>query len=185
LPPSEIIICCFTRAVGADGGGWAGLDLCRRRAIPAGATKFTRGARVTGRLDMSLANDVQEVARVIDSLEEFGAANGIPADQSLRFGLALDELITNIISYGLAGRGDGVITLAIEHCAGALRAELADNGPPFDPLSTAATPPSGDIETREVGGLGLTLVKSFMDRLDYRRADGFNRLTMEMKVKAA
>ena len=33
---------------------------------------------MTGRLDMSLANDVQEVARVIDSLEEFGAANGIP-----------------------------------------------------------------------------------------------------------
>ena len=61
---------------------------------------------------MSLANDVQEVARVIDSLEEFGAANGIPAEQSLRFGLALDELITNIVSYGLAGRSDAVITLA-------------------------------------------------------------------------
>jgi len=140
---------------------------------------------VTGRLDMSLANDVQEVARVIDSLEEFGAANGIPAEQSLRFGLALDELITNIISYGLAGRSDGIITLAIEHGGDALRAELADNGPPFDPLAADAAPPVGDIETREVGGLGLTLVKSFMDRLDYRRADGFNRLTMEMKVKAA
>ena len=140
---------------------------------------------MTSRLDMSLANDVQEVARVIDSLEEFGAANGIPPGQSLRFGLALDELITNIISYGLAGRGDGVITLAIEHHDGTLRAELDDNGPPFDPLAAETTPPTGDIETREVGGLGLTLVKSFMDRLDYRRVDGFNRLTMEMKVKAA
>ena len=144
-----------------------------------------RGARVTGRLDMSLANDVQEVARVIDSLEEFGAANGIPAEQSLRFGLALDELITNIVSYGLAGRGDAIITLAIEHRDGALCAELDDNGPPFDPLAAGAAPPSGDLETREVGGLGLTLVKSFMDRLDYRRVDGFNRVTMEMKVKAA
>ena len=140
---------------------------------------------MTGRLDMSLANDIQEVARVIDSLEEFGAANGIPAEQSLRFGLALDELITNIISYGLAGRSDGVINLAIEHRDGALRAELDDNGPPFDPLAAETTPPEGDIETREVGGLGLTLVKSFMDRLDYRRVDGLNRLTMEMKVKAA
>lgn len=140
---------------------------------------------MTGRLDMSLANDVQEVARVIDSLEEFGAANAIPPEQSLRFGLALDELITNIVSYGLAGRSDAVITLAIEHRDGALHAELGDNGPPFDPLAAEAAPPSGDIETREVGGLGLTLVKSFMDRLDYRRVDGFNRLTMEMKVKAA
>lgn len=140
---------------------------------------------MASRLDMLLANDIQEVARVIDSLEEFGEANGIPAEQSLRFGLALDELITNIISYGLAGRSDGVITLVIEHHDDALRAELDDNGPPFDPLAAEAMPPTGDIETREVGGLGLTLVKSFMDRLDYRRVDGFNRLTMEMKVKAA
>ena len=139
---------------------------------------------MTGRLDMRLANDVQEVARVIDCLEEFGAANGIPADQSLRFGLVLDELITNIVSYGIKGRSDAVMTLAIEHRDGLLHAELADNGPAFDPLAAETSPPGGDIETREVGGLGLTLVKSFMDRLDYRRVDGFNRLTMEMKLKA-
>lgn len=140
---------------------------------------------MAGRFDMSLANDIQEVARVIDSLEEFGAANGIPPDQSLRFGLVLDELITNIISYGLAGRDDGTIRLAVEHADGMLRAELVDDGPPFDPLTAEATPPDGDIETREIGGLGLTLVKTFMDRLDYRRVDGFNRLHMEMKLKAA
>ncbi len=140
---------------------------------------------MTGRFDMSLANDVQEVARVIDSLEEFGAANGISPDQSLRFGLVLDELITNIISYGLAGRSDGTIRLAIEHADGMLRADLIDDGPPFDPLASEATPPEGDIETRAIGGLGLTLVKTFMDRLDYRRVDGFNRLHMEMKLKAA
>jgi len=140
---------------------------------------------VTGRLDLTLANDVQEVARVIDCLEEFGAANGIPPEQSLRFGLVLDELITNIVSYGLKDRRDGTVTLAIEHRDGVLHAELADDGPPFDPLAAETAPPEGDIETREVGGLGLMLVKSFMDRLDYRRVDGFNRLTMEMKLKAA
>lgn len=140
---------------------------------------------MSARIDMSLANDVQEVARVIDTLEEFGAENGVPAAQSLRFGLALDELITNIISYGLAGRSDATISLAIEHRDGLLHAELADNGPPFDPLQAETVPPAGDIETREVGGLGLTIVKSFMDRLDYRRVDGFNRLTLEMNVKAA
>lgn len=140
---------------------------------------------MTGRLDLTLANDVQEVARVIDCLEEFGAANGIPPEQSLRFGLVLDELITNIVSYGLKDRRDGTVTLAIEHRDGVLHAELADDGPPFDPLAAETAPPEGDIETREVGGLGLMLVKSFMDRLDYRRVDGFNRLTMEMKLKAA
>lgn len=145
----------------------------------------SKGLGLTGRLDMSLANDVQEVGRVIDTLEEFGAAEGIPAEQCLRFGLALDELITNIISYGLEGRSDGVITLSIKHAEGVLSAELADNGPAFDPLAAEIEAPSGDIAERRIGGLGLTLVKSLMDRLDYRRDGGFNRLNMEMKLKAA
>lgn len=134
---------------------------------------------------MSLANDVQEVGRVIDSLEEFGADRGIAPDQALRFGLALDELITNIISYGLAGRNDGTITLKVEHSGGLLKAELSDNGAPFDPFASDIEAPSGDIEHRKVGGLGLTLVKNLMDRVDYRRDGGFNHVTLELKLKAA
>lgn len=140
---------------------------------------------MTNRLDMSLMNDVQEVGRVIDSLEEFGAAQGIPPEQSLRFGLALDELITNIISHGLAGREDGTIRLIIEHGNGVLSAELIDDGPPFDPLQAEIEAPSGDIEERRIGGLGIALVKASMDRLGYRRDGGFNRLNMEMNLKAA
>jgi len=134
---------------------------------------------------MSLKNDVQEVGRVIDSLEEFGAELGIPPEQSLRFGLALDELITNIISHGLVDREDGTIRLSIEHRDGVLSAELVDDGPPFDPLQAEIEAPAGDIEERRIGGLGIALVKASMDRLGYRRDGGFNRLNMEMKLKAA
>ena len=140
---------------------------------------------LVSRLDMSLASDVQEVGRVIDSLEEFGAENGIAPGQALRFGLALDELITNVISYGLAGRSDGTIRLIIEHGDGVLRAELLDDGAAFDPLTAEIELPEGDIEDRKIGGLGLTLVRTIMDRLDYRREGGFNRLKMEMNLKAA
>ena len=45
--------------------------------------------------------------------------------------------------------------------------------------------PTGDIEHRRIGGLGITLVKASMDRLGYRRDGGFNRVNMEMKLKAA
>ncbi len=140
---------------------------------------------LVSRLDMSLANDVQEVGRVIDTLEEFGAENGIAPAEALRFGLALDELITNIISHGLSGRDDTTIRLLIEHDDGVLRAELQDDGLPFDPLTADIELPDGDIEDRKIGGLGVALVRKIMDRLDYRREDGFNRLKMEMKLKAA
>lgn len=134
---------------------------------------------------MSLVNDVQEVGRVIDSLEEFGARHGIAPEQSLRFALALDELITNIISHGFAGRSGGTIKLAVEHGDGVLSAELIDDGPPFDPFKAEIEAPAGDIEHRRIGGLGIALVKSAMDRLGYRRDGGFNRVNVEMKLKAA
>ena len=140
---------------------------------------------MAGQLDMVLANDLQEVARVIDMLELFCVEEGILPQQGLRFCLALDELITNILSYGLAGRDDGTITLTVEHRDGALHAELADNGPAFDPFVSDVEAPSGPVEERKVGGLGITLVKAMMDRLEYRRDGGFNRLNMEMKIPVA
>lgn len=140
---------------------------------------------MVGQLDMTLANDVQEVGRVIDSLEEFSADNGIAQTEALRFGLALDELITNIISHGLVGRSASTIMLSVMHDGGVLRAVLRDDGPPFDPFSAEIVLPEGSIEERRIGGLGITLVRKIMDRLDYRREDGFNRVDMEMILKAA
>jgi anti-sigma regulatory factor (Ser/Thr protein kinase) len=134
---------------------------------------------------MSLANDVHEVARVIDSLEEFGAQHAIPSAQTLRFALALDELITNIILHGFAGRSGGSIRLLVEHADGILRAELTDDGPPFDPFRAELEEPHGEIESRKVGGLGINLVKASMDRIRYERSGGFNCVNMEMKLKAA
>ena len=140
---------------------------------------------MASQLDMSIANDVQEVGRVIDALEEFGTENGIAPGQALRFGLALDELITNVISHGFAGRSGGTIRLSVAYDGGVMRAELLDDGLPFDPLTADVELPGGDIDDRKIGGLGVTLVRTIMDRLEYRREDGFNRLKMEMDLKAA
>lgn len=136
-------------------------------------------------LDMSLVNDIREVGRVIDSLEEFGVRNGIAPQQTLRFALALDELITNIISHGFSGGSNGTISLTVEHGDGVLSAELVDDGPPFDPFAMEVEAPTGDIEHRRIGGLGIALVKNAMDYLSYRRDGGFNRVNVEMKLKAA
>jgi len=137
---------------------------------------------LSGRFDMNLANDLQEVARVIDRIELFCEEESIMPQQGMRFCLALDELITNILSYGLAGRPDGEITLTVEHFDGALQAEIADNGPQFDPFAVEVLPPTGTIEEREVGGVGIALVKAVMDRREYRRDGTFNRLKLSMKL---
>jgi anti-sigma regulatory factor (Ser/Thr protein kinase) len=133
---------------------------------------------------MLLANDIQEVARVIDRIELFCFEENINPQQGLRFSLALDELITNVLSYGLAGRSDGEITLFVRYEHDALHAEISDNGPPFDPFSQDLQPPKGSIEERTVGGLGIALVKAVMDKCEYRRDGAINRLNIAMKLSA-
>jgi serine/threonine-protein kinase RsbW len=141
-----------------------------------------RGLGLGGQFDMLLANDVQEVARVIDRIELFCDEESIMPQKGLRFSLALDELITNILSYGLADRTDGQISLTVDHSDGMLHAKIADNGPQFDPFAAEVHAPTGTIEERKVGGLGIALVKSVMDHLEYRREGGFNRLKLSMKL---
>lgn len=140
---------------------------------------------MAGQFHILLANDIQEVARVIDRLELFFDEEDIAPQQGMRFCLAIDELITNILSYGLVDRGDGEISLTVEHSEAALHAEIVDNGPEFDPFSANLHAPSGPLEERDVGGLGITLVKAMMDSLEYQYDGGFNRLKIKMKLPAA
>ena len=146
--------------------------------------KTYKGLGLAGRFHILLANDIQEVANVIDRLELFFVEEAIDLKQGLRFCLAIDELITNILSYGLVDRSDGAVSLLVEHRDGELHAEIADNGPKFDPFSVETHAPSGSLAEREVGGLGIVLVKAVMDSLEYQHDGGFNRLKIKMKLSA-
>ena len=61
----------------------------------------------------------------------------------------------------------------------AVLVEFADRGTPFDPLTAPVPNIEATLEERGVGGLGVHLVRQIMRDLEYRRADGWNRLTMQ------
>jgi serine/threonine-protein kinase RsbW len=131
---------------------------------------------------MTLANDIGSVSTVLDALESFADENGIAQAKIMRLNLVLDELITNTISYGFPDGGAGTIHLCVELIGGTVNVALTDNGVPFNPVEAAEPERSGAIEEREVGGLGLKLIRSYVNRLDYRRDGAFNHLHLEMDV---
>jgi len=94
--------------------------------------------------------------------------------------LVLEELFVNALEHGgCQGMPDAVeIRLSLSH--GALLAEFADRGTPFDP--TGAPPPDLDapLQDRAGGGLGLHLVRQLARDLDYRRQGPWNRLTFRL-----
>lgn len=140
---------------------------------------------LSDKLEMALRVDMAEVARVLDEVEAFAERHGFPAKKTFQLNLVLDELITNIVSYGFEGRTDGGIYLSIAYDKGVVSAELVDNGRAFNPLEAEIPEHSEDIEERRIGGLGLKFVRTYMDRLDYRRDGAFNRLGLQMNMNAA
>uniref|UniRef100_I2Q2F0 Anti-sigma regulatory factor (Ser/Thr protein kinase) n=1 Tax=Desulfovibrio sp. U5L TaxID=596152 RepID=I2Q2F0_9BACT len=131
---------------------------------------------------LRLHNRLLELDRVADAVEAFGEAHGLPARLRFQIRLVLDELLTNIISYGYPEDGDHLITVAMGQEGSRLRFVLEDDARPFDPL-TAKTPDTmGTPEERRIGGLGIHLVRTIMDRVAYERVDDTNRLILEKDI---
>lgn len=102
---------------------------------------------------------------------------------SYRGRLALEELITNISNYGLAGKEAVHIVLRIDRIDGRLDFELRDDGRAFDP-STAPTPNTSlSLEERQPGGLGLHLVRTMVQSFRYHRAGNQNVVNFSLGLE--
>ncbi|EHJ46432.1 putative anti-sigma regulatory factor, serine/threonine protein kinase [Solidesulfovibrio carbinoliphilus subsp. oakridgensis] len=131
---------------------------------------------------LRLHNRLLELDRVADAVEAFGEAHGLPARLRFQIRLALDELLTNIISYGYPEDGDHLITVAMGQEGTRLRFVLEDDAQPFDPLTARTPDTTGTPEERRIGGLGIHLVRTIMDRVAYERVDDRNRLILEKDI---
>lgn len=130
------------------------------------------------RLDVS--PDIGEIPRLIEWVETCCGECGVDGDVPFKLTLALEEAVANVINHAFvdvpAPHRIG-IELAIE--PGRVAADIVDNGRPFDPAAAPEPDRTSPLETRDVGGLGIHLIREMMDRVEYRRAGGENRLRLE------
>jgi len=129
---------------------------------------------------LSIEPDVAEIQRLLDWVESCCGDAGVGGDVPFKLSLALDEAVVNVINYAFADLPPPhriEIELAIE--PDRVTAVIIDNGRAFDPLVVAPADPNIPLADRKLGGLGIHLVRTMMDRVDYQRADGENRLRLE------
>jgi anti-sigma regulatory factor (Ser/Thr protein kinase) len=134
------------------------------------------------RISEVFLNKRDEIQRLGAAAERFGAEHTLSDDDMMAINLVLDEVITNIIDYGYDDAADHEIrvTLAVE--GDRLTIEVEDDARHFDPLK--APPPDLDLplEERPVGGLGIHIVRTLMEAVEYQRRDGRNVLTMHKTI---
>ena len=140
------------------------------------------GADTDDALELSLVNDLRNIAIAAENIDAFCAEHGLTEKIAFEVNLAVEELVTNTISYGYDDDGEHRIDLALRLEGGVLAIEIADDGRAFDPLQAPAPDIGASLQDRAKGGLGIYLVRKTMDTVAYRRQDGRNVVTLTKRT---
>ncbi len=116
---------------------------------------------------------------VMEFIEEFLTAESCPGKERMRLLIAADEVFGNIINYSGASR---VVVECGRYC-GRFLLRFLDDGVSFNPLDREEPDVDLSAEEREIGGLGIYLVKKNMTDVSYEYSDGKNCLTLEKEVE--
>ena len=121
--------------------------------------------------------------RVIEVLDDVLDRTGCPMKARMQLEVAVEEIFINIASYAYGtDTGMAEIRMWTEEAPEAFLVSFADSGIPYDPMKKEDPDVSLPASEREIGGLGIYLVKKSMDDVTYRYEDGKNILTLKKKL---
>ena len=136
-----------------------------------------------GSLSTKLNIHLGETRLVGRIVREFGQWHEVPEAALFAINLSLDELVTNIVIHAPKQPPppeEIVIRLSTEKDE--VCAEVEDNGSAFNPLDLPAPDIGLPLPERSQGGLGIHLVRTLMDQVQYQRVDGRNRLRLSKQI---
>ncbi len=135
------------------------------------------------KISFKLKNSLSELDTLYKNLEQFGKSLGLSIKCELHCKLALEELFSNIISYGYVNNAEHWIKFTISHENETIILHIEDDGIPFN-LSEAASPDlECALEERKIGGLGVHLIKNFANDIVYQRCGNKNVVTLKLNLE--
>ena len=127
---------------------------------------------------LTLANRLDEIARLNEAFKEFAAEHAIPVATRRSGNVVFDELITNVINYAFDDDAEHRIEVRVEVNDHRLVITISDDGSPFNPFETDLPDTALPLDERDVGGLGVHLVRNMMDEVSYDRRTDRNVVTL-------
>lgn len=122
---------------------------------------------------------VENIGRVTDFVNEQLEAVDCPIRAQMQVDIAIDELFGNIANYAYHPEV-GPATVRVEVTEEpAVIITFIDHGVPYNPLIKSDPDTTLSAEEREIGGLGIFMVKKSMDEITYKYQDGQNILTIK------
>ena len=127
---------------------------------------------------ISVTPYLSELPAAIDFFEEQLSAANVAPKFVAQVDMAVDEIFSNIAHYS----GATLATLGCRVSDGEIVLRFSDNGRPYDPTEKPDPDTTLSAEEREIGGLGIFMVKKTMDEMRYEYSDGLNILTLVKRM---
>ena len=131
----------------------------------------------------SLKNDLSELDRLHSTVENFGHVHEWPKREVFETNLVLEEIFTNIVSYGHGDNETHHILFSLSCVNNSISIQIEDDGVPFNLLEAEPVDLGTDLENRSVGGLGIHLVRKLMDKVTYQRIRDKNVVSLRKDCK--
>ena len=133
--------------------------------------------------ELTIAAKIENIEAVTDFVNEQLEALDCPMKAQMQIDIAIDELFGNIAHYAYNPEiGKATVRVEVIEDPLAVTITFIDNGVPYDPLAKADPDTTLSAEEREIGGLGIYMVKKSMDEISYEYKDGQNILTIKKKI---
>ena len=129
-----------------------------------------------------LPNDTQEVPRLNAFVEEVCQTVGFDDMVTMEIKLAVEEAVVNVMTYAYAPGQSGDVTVEAALNNVRMKFTIIDSGKPFDPTVQAEVDTTLSAKQRNIGGLGIHIIRQNMDSINYERIDGHNVLTLRKKI---
>ena len=134
------------------------------------------------RKELKLKNQVGELERVNTFVAEICEELHLDAELQMNLNLVMEEMVSNVIFYAYPQGATADIELLAESDGKELTFVLSDQGVAFDPTQKEDADVDVNPADRELGGMGIYIVKNIMNQVTYQRLKGKNLLTMKKNI---
>ena len=129
-----------------------------------------------------LQNDISEIPRLATFLDEIADELSLPMDLVFNLNLVLEEAVSNVIMYAYPKDVTNDILLTARADGSSLIFTLTDSGEEFDPTQVPDADVTLSAEERQIGGLGIFLIRNIMNKVEHQRIEGKNVFTLTKEI---
>ncbi len=133
-------------------------------------------------MQLRIPAKLPELPGVMQQLDDFAVQNSWQHSEHMQIQLLVEEVVVNIMHHGMPEQPEPWLCLTIWSSPHTINLEFTDNGMAFNPLLVTMPDLEQDVEARQVGGLGVHIVRQMADTASYDRIDEAGQAVNRLRI---